>query len=722
MATCKYDWPAAGHRELIGKRIERLDGPEKSSGRAKYTYDTKPPGRLIAKLCTCPYAHAKVTSLDISGAQKLSGVKAVLVVHPVGDEIQWKGDEVAVVAAVTEEIAEDAVRLIKVEYEQLPHLVREDDLKAAQAAGRAKEGGEATTGDPGKAFADPDAVVSEGFYGLPVITHCCLESHGSVTQWTDPTTLRTWVSTQNVSGGPGQFGQGLRLKKIDVDDNKIRTICQYVGGGFGSKFSPDRWGIEAAQLSKMAGGAPVRLMLDRDTELEMAGARPSAYAKVRVAATKDGTLTAWDSDSWGTGGPGPAGHPPLPYVIEPPNRHWKHTAVLTNIGEARAWRAPNHPQGCLITLSALDDLADKLQMDPVEFLLKNVNLAPEVLRKPYTDELHKAAELADWKKNWHPRGDKAPGHIKRGMGVSLHTWGGRGHNSNCNVIIRPDGSVTVQLGSQDLGTGTRTVIGITVAETLGLPLDAVQVEIGNSKYPASGASGGSTTVGGVSNSTRRGAIDALDELFAAVAPSFGAQPADLEAWAGKIRVKGDSSKSLTWKQACAKLGVKTIQTVGKNPGPCHLGDSGVGGVQIADVSVDTETGQVKMNRIIAAQDCGLIIDMKTAESQVYGALIMGVCYSLYEQKVMDETLGVMLNPNMEFYKLATIGDIGEFVVHMMTGPGYDERGVIGLGEPPVISPGAAISNAVANAIGVRVPTLPLTPDKVLAALEKGEKA
>jgi xanthine dehydrogenase YagR molybdenum-binding subunit len=721
MATCKYDWPPEGHRELIGKRIERLDGPEKSSGRAQYTYDTNPPGRLIAKLCSCPHAHAKVTSLDISAAQKLPGVKAVLIVHPVGDEIQWAGDEVAVVAATTEEIAEDAVRLIKVEYEPLPHLVRDDDLKAAEAAGRTKDGGEQTAGDPAKAFEDPDSVVSEGFYGLPVITHCCLESHGNVVEWPDAKSIRIWSSTQNVSGGPGQLGQGLRLKKVDIEDNNIETICQYIGGGFGSKFSPDRWGIEAAQLSKMAG-APVRLMLDRDLELEMAGARPSAYAKVRVAARKDGTLTAWDSDSWGTGGPGPAGHPPLPYVIEPPNRHWKHTAVLTNIGEARAWRAPNHPQGCLITMAALDDLAHKLQMDPIELLQKNVNLAPEVLRKPYSEELVKAAELADWKKNWHPRGDKTSGHIKRGMGVSLHTWGGRGHNSTCNIMIRPDGSVSVQLGSQDLGTGTRTVIAITVAETLGLPVDGVKVEIGTSKYPPSGASGGSTTVGGVSNSTRRGAIDARDELFAAVAPSLGVQPADLEARNGKIQAKSDPSKSLTWKEACAKLGVKTIQTTGKNPGPCHLGDSGVGGVQIADVSVDTETGQVKMNRMIAAQDCGLIIDVKTAESQVFGALIMGVCYALFEQKVMDETLGVMLNPNMEFYKLATIGDIGEFVVHMMTGPGYDERGVIGLGEPPVVSPGAAISNAVANAIGVRVPTLPLTPDKVLAALEKGAMA
>jgi xanthine dehydrogenase YagR molybdenum-binding subunit len=229
-------------------------------------------------------------------------------------------------------------------------------------------------------------------------------------------------------------------------------------------------------------------------------------------------------------------------------------------------------------------------------------------------------------------------------------------------------------------------------------------------------------VGGVSSSTRRASVDALEAFFAKLAPSFGVEASELEAADGTVRVKADSSRRLTWKQACARLGVTPIQTTGKNPGACKLIDSGVGGVQIADVSVDTETGLVKMNKFVAVQDCGLILDMKTAESQCYGAVIMGITYSLFEEKIMDGVTGRMLNPDMEFYKLAGIGDIGEIVVHMMTGPGYDERGVVGLGEPPVISPGAAISNAVANAIGARVPTIPITPDKVLAALQQGGKA
>jgi len=716
MPKCKYDWPEEGERKLIGKRISRIDGPVKASGKAKYTYDVNLPGMLYGKILRSPYAHAKITALDTSAAESTPGVKAVRKIQDVGKEIQWAGDEIVAVAAESEDIARDALDKIKIEFEQLPHLVHEEDL--SRAGDHAKQAGTEKAGDPDKAFSDPDVVISDGYYGIAAITHCCLESHGSVAEWTGPDTLKTYFSTQNVSGIPGEVGEALRQAGIDVKNNNIETICQYIGGGFGSKFGADRWGIENARLAKIAG-KPVKLLLERDMDLEVAGARPSSFAKIKVAAKKDGTIVAWQSDSWGTGGPAGATMPPIPYVFTGiPNKVTRHTSVSTNTGPARAWRAPTHPQAALLTWAALDDLAAKLNMDPLNFFSKNADLAGE-RADVYRQELRKAAELIDWEKNWRPRGHQTPSSIKRGLGISLHTWGGRGHNSNCNVNIHPDGSVEVNLGSQDLGTGTRTVINIVAAETLGLPLEAIAVNIGDSKYPTDGASGGSTTVGGVSASTRRGCVDALDQLFAAVAPSLGVPADQLIAAGGKIQAKADSSKSLTWKQACAKLGVKTIQVTGKHPGPCSLGSSGVGGVEMADVSVDTETGIVKINKMVCAQDCGLIIDMKTAESVCYGAMIMGISYALFEQKIMDDATGRMLNPNMEFYKLAGIGDIGELVVHMMTGPGYDERGTIGLGEPPVISPGAAISNAVANALGVRVPTLPITPEKVLAALEKG---
>jgi xanthine dehydrogenase YagR molybdenum-binding subunit len=706
----EYKWPEAEKRSLIGKRISRIDGPHKVSGRAKYSYDIKRPGVLYARMVRCPYAHAKVMSIDISGAEKMTGVKAVRIIQDVGKEIKWAGDDIVSVAAVDESTAEDAVRAIKVQYEILPHLVIDTDPK--NAGDNAKPVAATTLGDPAKAFAEADVVSSEGFYGNRVITHCCLEAHGMTSEWTDAKSLLVHPSTQNVSGTAAQMATPL-----EIPATNIRVRQDHIGGGFGSKFGPDSWGIESARLSKLAGGKPVKLFLERAAELTVAGARPSSYAQVKIGAKKDGTLVAWESTSWGTGGPGGGGSPPLPYVFNIPNQRKQHTAIVNNIGPSRAWRAPNHPQGCLITMSALEDMAAQLNMNPLAFFLKNIELTGPRAHI-YRDELKIADDLIGWSKNWHQRGDQTAGPIKRGLGLSIHTWGGAGHPSDCDITIQPDGSVELKMGTQDLGVGTRTALAIVVADTLGLPLDAVKISIGDNSYPASGPSGGSTTIGGISASSRRGAVDARDAIFAKAAPALNAKPEELEAWGGVIRVKTDPSRSLTWAQACAKLGGMPITVRGKNPGPEKLNDQGVGGVQMADVSVDIETGLVKINKIVAVQDCGLIIDLKTAESQVYGALIMGVTYALYEEKVMDQQTGTMLNPNMEFYKLAGLGDIGELVVYMMTGKGYDERGPIGLGEPPTVSPGAVISNAVANAIGVRVPTLPLTPDQVLAALEK----
>lgn len=779
-----YAWPDAEHRTLIGKRTTRVDSPVKVSGQAKYTYDVHRPGMLYGKVLRCPYAHAKVVSIDTSAAEKIPGVKAVHIVQGPGANIHWAGDEIVAVAAVDESAAEDAVRAIKVKYQQLPHLVSDaeppagsaqeqgplsmddigdmldnqvparqmvsqiqqyglnekptedvlkglkedgasDDVLAAlrsatvhpEAGKRApanyQKAAAQTTGDPDKAFSEAE-VISEGLYGIPVITHCCLESHGSISEWTDQDHVFTHISTQNVSGIPGQMAEPLKIPATN-----IRVHQDNIGGGFGSKFSPDRWGIFTAEISRKADGKPVRYMLERDAELKVAGARPSAYARVKVAAKNDGTLTAWQSNSWGTGGPGGGGMPPIPYVFSIPNQRQEHTAIRNNIGPARAWRAPNHPQAAVLTMCALDDLGAKLKMDPVEFFGKNLNLT-KARENTYREELGIASELMGWKEKWHPRPEKVDG-VVRGVGLSFHTWGGRGHASDCDLTIHPDGSVEIKMGSQDLGTGTRTCILVVAADTLGIPMDAIQLLIGDTNYPPSGGSGGSTTIGGVSSSTRRAAVDARDALFAKVAPALNAQPDQLECKNGQVSVKGDSIRQLGWKEACTKLGAMPLTVRGKNPDrskPPDLTNSGVGGVQMAEVEVDSDTGIVKVRKMVAVQDCGLVVDLKTAETQCHGALIMGISYSLYEEKVMDLTTGRMLNPDMQFYRLAGFSDIPELVVHMMTGKGYDERGVIGLGEPPVISPGAAISNAVANAIGVRVSFLPLTPDRVLAAMEQ----
>jgi xanthine dehydrogenase YagR molybdenum-binding subunit len=454
----------------------------------------------------------------------------------------------------------------------------------------------------------------------------------------------------------------------------------------------------------------------------IAGNRPSAYAKIQVGTDENGGITAVAAEIWGSGGGGGFNPPPVPYVFtKVPNQRSIGRGIRTHRGGQRAWRAPNHPQGCFITMSALEDAAAALNMDALEFFQKNLALTdrPEV----YAEELRIAADLIGYAQKKHARGDQTPGPIKRGLGISIHTWGGRGHPSQCDVTINPDGSVEAKIGSQDLGTGNRTAIAMVIAETLGLPLDAIQVHLGRDSYPPSGGSGGSTTIGGVSVSSRKAATDALNALLDTAATRLEIEADQLEARDGRIRQIGQPDNSLAWNDACALLGPNPISKRGvNNPGESvqqGLIDSGVGGVQIADVSVDIETGVVTMNEMVAVQDCGLIINLKTAESQVLGGLIMGITSALYEEAVYDATTGRMLNADMEFYRLAGIKDVGKLKVHMMTDAAYSNRGVIGLGEPPVISPGAAISNAVANACGVRVPNLPLTPDRVIAALQKG---
>jgi xanthine dehydrogenase YagR molybdenum-binding subunit len=712
--TPDYSWPAVEKRRVIGKRTSRLDGFAKSSGKAKYAYDIQRPGMLYGAVLTCPHAHARLTGIDAGAAEKSTGVMAVELLAKPGEEIHYAGYEVAALAAATEELARDALRKIKVEYEVLPHLVDERDL--SKAGSRAKPSGEQVTGDPDQAFKDAD-VVSEGFYGIPVLNHCCMEAHGQVIEWRGDQ-FEYWPSTQNLSGIGGDLA-----KVLEIPATSVHTHMEVMGGGFGSKFGHDRWGEFGARLSKKSGGRAVKLFLDRSTELQIAGNRPSLFGKVKLGAKKDGTMTVWQSETWATGGVGGGGLPAgqLPYVFRGvPNKRITHTSVAVNAAEERAWRAPNNPQLSYLTCTAMEDLAARLNMDPVEFFDKNLQYAgripgPEV----YRAQLRKAAELAEWAKLWHPRGQSGSGSIKRGLGIGFNQWGGLGHQSKCLTTIHADGTVTVELGSQDLGTGTRTVIGMVAAETLGLPVGAIQVRIGDNKYPPSGASGGSTTVGGVSASTRKSAMNALVKLFERVAPALGVPADQLEAADSKIQVKGNPSKSLTWNAACKKLGTKTIAEMGENAqrGPGGLIGSGVGGVQIADVSVDTETGIVKMNRVVAVQDCGLIINPKTAESQCFGAILLSISGALTEERILDPVTGRILNADMEFYKLTGIGDVGEIIVHLNREPEHDKRGVIGLGEPPVIGGIAAIANAVTNAIGVRPPVVPLTPDKVLAALE-----
>jgi xanthine dehydrogenase YagR molybdenum-binding subunit len=307
------------------------------------------------------------------------------------------------------------------------------------------------------------------------------------------------------------------------------------------------------------------------------------------------------------------------------------------------------------------------------------------------------------------------------MGVALHQWGGGGNPGNqVSCTISSDGSVELKTATQDIGTGARTVLAIIAAEVLGLKPTDIISNIGNSTFPPGQGSGGSTTTPSMSPPTLDAVTKAKDAFFKKIAPAINTAPENLSLKDGQLWVSGEPSMS--WKDACRKLGMASISETGSFVDDQKgLSSSGVGGCQFAEVAVDVETGMVKVKKIVAIQDSGLIIDRLTWESQVYGGVIMGLNYGLFEERLVDPTTGTMLNPDMEWYKLAGAADIPEIIVRAYEAPDQKARGVIGVGEPPTISTAAAIGNAVANAIGVRVAEWPMTPRNVLNALALASK-
>lgn len=715
MATArKVGWKPRSENTILGTRVPRIDGVEKASGAAKYAADINTPGTLYARLLTSKLAHAKIKKINVKAAEKVPGVKLVHLFKDAGAEVHWDGDLIAAVAAERIEQAEDGVRAIEIEFEPLDVFVDDRDLKGAEKAKRTSDLRSRETDDFDAALKSA-AAVHQGFYGIPVISHMCMEPHGSHCEWTGKEALTAHLSTQNVSGTPGQFAM-----VVGVEAANVTVICDYVGGGFGSKFAAGEWGQACAVMAQKAG-RPVRLMLDRATELKTPGTRPSAFADVKVAADSSGNLIAWESHHWGTDGThgGSISDTNLPYVFNKiKNSRRKVTGIITDTGPYQAWRAPDHPQAAALTMTAIDDLAAKMGIESLEFFKKNLRLTarPDV----YAGELAVGARLIDWKAKWHPRGKgELKGGVKQGLGLALHTWGGQANSSKCIVRVHPDGTAETTSGTQDLGTGTRTAIAVVLAETFGIPLTSVKVNIGSSKYPPASGSGGSTTIGGVSGPNRRAGLEALWKIFDLVAKRYAVDSQSLVAKDEKIWSGG--KEVCSWKQACGLIGPMPLETMSAGRKNDGLTSQGVGGIQMADVSVDTETGVVRMNKMVCVQDCGTVIELQTAESQVYGALIMGIAYSLTEERIMDRVTGRYINADMENYKLPHIGDVGQLIVEMYQPDDQYNRGVVGLGEPPVISTGAAISNAVANAIGVRVPVLPLTPQRVLEAL-KGAQA
>lgn len=685
-------WP--NNPKQLGKEHERYDGPIKVSGSAKFASDMQPAGWLYAMILRSPWPAARIRAIDLRQALNVQGIRAAATANEPPFTVRYCGEELAAVAGISKQACLDALRAIKVEADPLPFVVKEEaalrdtSARVFENQPNAGEPREMQTGEVEAAFRTADKTV-EGFFQTQVQLHHCLETHGNTVQ-VMPDGITCWASTQGVFSVRDSLADNAG-RPLD----KIHVMSEFMGGGFGSKFGAGMEGGLAARLSKEAGGAPVRLMLTRFDEALAVGNRPSSFQKVRLGAKKDGTLVAYELESFGTagyasggtsaGGGGGAGFP-APYIYRVPNTRVRQTTVAINAGSARAMRAPGHPQASLGMESILDEMALTLGIDPVELRIKND--PSEIRRQQYQI----AAERFGWKAKYRSPGS-FEGPVKTGVGCAGATWGGGGRSSEAEVRINPDGTVEVRCGTQDLGTGTMTLIAIVAAEMFGLEPAAISVRIGDTTFPPSGGSGGSTTAASVAPAV----FDACKNALAHLASISG---------------MGDPTGS-NWGSAIARLRVNPI--VARGSWKEGLSSRGVGGVQMAEVEVDTETGFVRVKRIVCVQDCGLVVNRLASISQINGGIIMGIGFALYEERILDSQTGVVLNPNFETYKLPGAADVPELEVILQNMP---ERGVIGIGEPVTIPTAAAIANAVSNAIGKRVTRLPITPSRVLSLLEK----
>jgi xanthine dehydrogenase YagR molybdenum-binding subunit len=757
--------PENAKLSAIGKSIPRFDAMQKVTGQARYTFDVKLPGMLYARRVVSTVPHARIKSIDTSAAEKFPGVRAVYVLERTRGSAQlrepraesgirypivrYAGQPLAAVAAETPRAAEAAAKLVKVEYELLPHATTLEEAmeegspmvfpgpteQAATAGGggaapglpqrgnvRGPDTGRFVGGPRGeieKGLAEADVVI-EGEYRTQVQTHVPMETHGIVADWREDG-LTIYASTQ--------FTTSVRDEAAEIFDlpkSRVRVISDFTGGGFGAKYGIGNFGMLAIHLSRKAG-APVRLMLDRREEHVAVGNRPSSLQRVKVGAKRDGTLTAVKLESYGSGGVAAgAGVGFCHATMYPcPNVFTEQYDVFTNAGPCAAFRAPGQVQGIFSLEQIVDELAERVGIDPVALRDKidtsgtHDSLARAVQRRI-------GAERFGWKRRRPPNSD--PGPVKRGIGMAQSQWVSVVHPATaCEVRVTGDGSVEAFSSAQDIGTGTRTILAQVVAEEFGLRPAQIGSYIGDTRYPIGPPSGGSRVTGSLTPAARNAAYRAARDLAARLAPLVEARAEDIVFAGGRVLVRGKPEISLSFKEAVKKVNFGEIShRVDRRDDydgyaitapNINISRHGIGGVQFAEVTVDTETGIVKVARIVAVHDCGRPINPKLVESQIYGGVIQGVSYALYEERHLDQASGQQLNANIDQYKMVGSYELPAIEVHILEQlGGHSSTDARGVAEPANVATAAAIANAFYNATGKRIRTLPMTPANVLAAL------
>ena len=713
-------WPA-GARELVGQPVPRIDGYERARGQAVFTADVALPGMLHAAVLRSPYARARVNKLDLTRAREADWVRGTIGpddCHVLTLEPGFHGAPVAAVAADSPRAAREALELIDVEWEELEPLL--DPEEAIRKGSLHEDPRRYERGDVDAAFAEADVVV-EAEYRTHTVLHNALETHQSVCRW-EGDTLEVYVSTQFIWGVRDDIAEELGLPP-----DRVRVICNFMGGGFGAKNGPGDQTYIAIALADQTG-RPVRCALTRREENLATGNRNATVQRLRAGARSDGTLVALEAEYVNTigwsGFSGPT-YGPIEMLYACENVRTQTYGTKLNLPPNAAFRAPGFVEGTFGLECVLDELAARLELDPLELRRRNHADTDLADGRPFSSKkLLECYDRADehWGRREAVRAS-SEGPIRRGTGLASQIWyGGGGPPSYAWVRVGSDGRAVVLTAMQDIGTGTRTAMAQIAAEELGLPLDRVRCELGDSaRGPYASISAGSSTTPSMGPAVRAAAADAARQIVEIAAQRYHLEERVLSLKNGKI-VSADGG---SWPLEEVTGLLEDAQILGKGSrGPNPAGMRVLTfGVQVADVAVDIETGEVRVDRIAAIHDVGRVINPLGAQSQVEGGIIQGVGHTLSEERLVDPASGRVLTQTLDAYKLPTIADVPEMVVELLDIP--DEHltnlGSKGLGEPPIVPTAAAIVNAIRDATGADVRSLPVTREEMLRALNEARE-
>jgi CO/xanthine dehydrogenase Mo-binding subunit len=745
---------------IVGKPIPRVDGYARVSGTAVYPSDVVLPKMLYGAILRCPYPHARVKSVKTIEAEAMSGVRAIISGFTASNNPAWvyssfskvefasllfdshcrfEGEPVAAVAAETPYQAWDAVRAIQVDYDVLPFVADErkaleDGVPPVHDKGNlVAEPQRYQRGDVEKGFAEADVVLDKDF-STACELHTPMELHGCVANW-EGDCLTIWESTQGVYSV-----QSGVAKTLGLPLSKVRVIGSYMGGAFGSKLRADKYAVIAAILARQSA-QPVKLFLTREETYLATGNRPPSNMKLKAGVKKDGTLTALDFSCVGTGGAYPAdGTSLVDWVVKDlyacPNVRSEMTDVYINAGPARPMRAPGHPQGAWALEQVLDELAELIGMDPVDLRLKNLAETSQARpgNPPYTSTglkecLIEGAKSFGWKeaRMKSGKGDEQ-GHIRRGAGMAAGLWfaGGGGPPSTIVIKLFSDGSVNLNMGASDIGTGTKTVMAMVVSEELGVTAETIQIEnadTGTTQYAT--PSGGSKTIPTESPAVRAAAIEVKRQVLEMAATELKADLSSLAMRGGEIYVREDPARKIgiTELSGLKKRGV--VVGVGyRGPNPENMVVNPFA-AQFCEVEVNTRTGEVRLLRFLGAHDSGRVMNRLTYDSQVIGGITMGIGLAMTEERILDRNrTGKLVSKSWHDYKIPTALDVPAEILSIPIEPADSEAnttGAKGLGEPVTIPTAAAVANAVYNATGLRITETPMTPVRLCPLLAEPRK-